>query len=217
MNRRIPNHLKNRKRYAIIGDGECEIWYFQMLKKHNPSLPINIEPKLAVKTTLESQFKKIKEEFYDSYDKIFWIIDYDVILDQTKKCKKGDKPKNQEFKEYFDEILKYYNNKVVVIINNPCLEFWFLLHHLETSKSFSNCGQTEKDLKKIKVFQKFQKKPDFFIKGIDIFKLTEKNLKTALVNSKKLGNFDFKNPTRSVCEMWKFFEDKNIKSTFKIK
>ncbi|WP_435524808.1 RloB domain-containing protein [Chryseobacterium indoltheticum] len=130
------------------------------------------------------------------------------MLDQTKKCKKGDKLRNQEFKEYFDEIVKYFNDKVVVIINNPCLEFWFLLHHQDTSKSFSNCGQTEKDLKKIKEFQKFEKKINFLSKGIDIFELTKKNIKTAIKNSKKLGEFDFKNPTKSICEMWKFLKMK---------
>lgn len=214
MSRGIPKHLRDRKKYAIVGDGECEIWYFQMLKKHNPALPINIEPKLAQKSSLYNQFQTIKD-FADAYHKIFWIIDYDVILSQTKLCKKGNKPKNQEFKEYFDEICKKHSENVIVIINNPCLEFWFLLHNKNTSKSFSNCGQAETDLKKIKEFKNFKKNDHFFVKGVDIFKLTESNLKTAIQNAKNLGEFDFTLPTKSVCEMWKFFEDEHIKSIIK--
>ncbi|WP_435524767.1 hypothetical protein [Chryseobacterium indoltheticum] len=89
MNRRIPNHLKNRKRYAIIGDGECEIWYFQMLKKHNPSLPINIEPKLAVKTTLENQFKKLNKNFMILMTKFFGLLTMMLFLIRQKNVKKG--------------------------------------------------------------------------------------------------------------------------------
>ena len=211
MNKKIPSHLRSRKRYAIVGDGECEIWYFQMLKKHHPNLPINIEPKLAQKTTLQNQYKKIKE-FVDSYDKVFWIIDYDVILTQSTQCRKGEKPRSQEFKEYYESLIKKFSDKISIIVNNPCLELWFIFHYKKSSKPFSNCLQAENDLKKIKILKDFEKTKPFFIEGVDIFKLTKGELQTAIENSKKLGEFEFENPSKSICEMWKFFEDENIKT-----
>jgi hypothetical protein len=45
-NRIKKYHLPPKTTYAIIVDGETEIWYFQMLKRNEPSLLVNIEPKI---------------------------------------------------------------------------------------------------------------------------------------------------------------------------
>lgn len=212
MSRSIPKHLKDRKKYAIVGDGGCEVWFFHMLTRNERELQISIEPRLAQKTTLSKQFKKIKELAEDYY-RVFWIVDYDVIERESKECKKGDKPRSQEFREYYEHIQKKLSEKVIVIVNNTCLEFWFLLHFNFTSKSFSNCDGVQKELKKY--LNDYEKTQIYFTKQKDIYLQLRDKIPTAVVNAKKLGEFDIQNPKKSIAEMWKFFEDENIKSIIK--
>ncbi|MBP9134766.1 MAG: RloB domain-containing protein [Saprospiraceae bacterium] len=54
---------------------------------------------------------------------------------------------NESFEEYRTDLTENYEN-VVVIVNNPCLEFWFLLHFEKTSKYFNTCSSAETQLKK---------------------------------------------------------------------
>lgn len=42
-----------KKAYAIVVDGETEVWYFQMLKRNETSLQVNIEPQIPIKKKLE--------------------------------------------------------------------------------------------------------------------------------------------------------------------
>jgi len=47
---RIPKKIiKSNPSYAVVVDGETEIWYLQMLKRNERSLNINLEPKLPQK------------------------------------------------------------------------------------------------------------------------------------------------------------------------
>jgi hypothetical protein len=203
---------KEKIAYAIVGDGGCEVWYSQMLKRNERYIQVSIEPKLAQKTPLIKQFEKTLE-LAEEYSKVFWIVDYDVIQKETREYKKGDKPKNQEFKEYYEYIQKNLSDKVIIIVNNSCLEFWFLLHFNFTSKIFSNCNETQKELKKhLKDYAKTQA---YFTKQKDIYFLLKDKIQTAITNSKKLGEFDIENPDKSISEMWKFFEDEHIKSIIK--
>ncbi|AZA52097.1 RloB family protein [Chryseobacterium sp. G0201] len=209
-NKRILREIKIA--YAIVGDGGCEVWFFQMLKRIEREIQINIEPKLAQKSTLAKQFEKIKE-LAEDYNRVFWIVDYDVIERESKECKKGDKPRSQEFKEYYEYIQKKLSEKVIVIVNNTCLEFWFLLHFNFTSKNFSNCDEAQKELKKY--LKDYEKSQTYFTKQKDIYSQLKDKIPTAIANAKKLGEFDIQNPNKSMAEMWKFFEDENIKFIIK--
>lgn len=206
------NLRKEKITYAIVGDGGCEVWFLQMLKRNERELQINIEPKLAQKTILSKQFEKIKE-LSEDYSKVFWIIDYDVIERESKECKKREKPRNQEFKEYYEYIQKRLFEKVIVIVNNTCLEFWFLLHFNFTSKNFSNCDEAQRELKRY--LTDYEKTQTYFTKQKDIYSQLKDKIPVAIKNAKKLGEFDIHNTNKSISEMWKFFEDENIKSIIK--
>jgi hypothetical protein len=69
--------------YAIIVDGETEIWYFQMLKRNEPSLQVNIEPKIPQNKRLSEQYEKVCE-LSEDFSKVFWIIDLDVVISENK-------------------------------------------------------------------------------------------------------------------------------------
>jgi hypothetical protein len=89
---------------------------------------------------------------------------------------------------------------VIFIINNPCLEFWFILHFEKTSKLFDTCAKAENELKKyLKDYEKTQK---YFTKqDNDIYIKLKRLLKTAINNSESLGQFDVDKPTKAICEM----------------
>lgn len=90
MARRKEKISKPRKdTFAIIIDGETEVWYFQMLKRNEPSLQVNIEPKIPQKKRLSEQYEKVLE-LAEDYTKVFWIIDLDVVIAESKIAKKED-------------------------------------------------------------------------------------------------------------------------------
>jgi RloB-like protein len=166
-------------------------------------LNVRIKPELPTKKTLADQFKIVKELAKD-YEKTFWIIDLDVILKETREAKKGRKTKLQELTEYIKSINKNYAKSVVVIINNPCLEFWFLIHFEATTKYFSACADGEKQLKKY--LPDYDKTRKYFTKeGSDIYLRLKSHLKTALTNAENLGRFNAENPTNALSEMDLFF------------
>ncbi len=44
--------LKGSKTFAVVVDGETEVWYLQMLKRNERKLNVNIEPKLPSKKSI---------------------------------------------------------------------------------------------------------------------------------------------------------------------
>jgi hypothetical protein len=203
--------IPRRKTIALVVDGESEIWYIQQLKKHeSEQIHFTLKPNLPKGKSLKDMYNKVKElEQNQEFDKIFWIIDFDVIIRETKKAKKGTETRLDEFKNYYKGI---DNDKVATIINNPCLEYWFLQHFVKTSKYFSKCDDVEKDLKK---YIKDYEKEGFFYNNCNgrkgIYSLLKPKLKTAIVNSKKLKGFDFsksdvKDYEIGLTEMYKLFD-----------
>ncbi|NOZ45838.1 MAG: RloB domain-containing protein [Chlorobi bacterium] len=192
--------------FAIVVDGETEVWYFQMLKRNEPFLQVNIEPKIPQKKKLSDQYKKVCE-LSEDYTKVFWVIDLDVVIAESKI---------NELKEYINELKKEEFNNVITIFNNPCLEFWFLLHFTQTTKYFSKCKETEKQLKKQKEFKDYQKTRKYFTKqDNDIYLKLKSRLSTALTNAKKTKRKNLEEVKRGICEMNLFFETEQIKSILK--
>lgn len=210
-NRPIP--FKNKPAFAIVVDGDCEVWYLQMLKRNERSINVNIEPKIPQRKKLAEQFDNVIK-LSEDYKKVFWIIDFDVIASETKSAKAQSKTATQSFLEYKKTIKGKYNN-VVIIVNNPCLEFWLLLHFETTSKYFNTCEGAEKQLKKhLKDYEKSQK---YYTKqDNDIYLRLKSKLANALKNSKALKLFDTANPNKAMSEMQLFFETIEFGELFKI-
>ncbi len=92
----------------------------------------------------------------------------------------------------------------MVLINNPCLEIWFLLHFKFTSKPFKDCSETENMLKRyLSDYEKSQKY--YKNRRLDIYKRLRIYLQKAIKNGKKLGTFDFKNMESPKAEIYKIF------------
>ena len=196
------------QKFAFVVDGECEYWYIQMLKRNERTINVALKPEIPQKKKLIDQFNKVVELSAD-YDKVFWIVDFDVIKNETLLTKKGTKTALQEFKSYCDKInRKHYN--IAVIINNPCLEYWILLHFESTTKYFNTCDGVTRQLKKH--LPDYNKSQLYYTKqDNDIYLRLKPLLSNAIINAEKFEKFDFQNPDSGMSEMQLFFNTDQIK------
>ena len=190
--------------FAVVVDGNTEVWYLQMLKRNERDLRVSIKPEIPNNKSVKEQFDLVCELLGKEFSKVFWVVDFDVVIKEELEAPKGERSPLTTFLEYRARLLRDYENAVVVV-NNPCLEFWFLLHFERTSKYFPACGAAEARLKRyLKNYEKTQK---YFTKqNDDIYLKLKSNLQAALRNSKALGVFDVGNPRKAMCEMELFFE-----------
>jgi hypothetical protein len=210
--RKIP--FANRKKFATVVDGYCELWYLQMLKRNEKIMQVDLQPEIPQKKKLNEQFVKVIE-LSKHYDKVFWIVDYDVITTETRLAKKGTVTPTQEFKKYISDVDRNYDN-VKIIINHPCLEFWFLLHYEFTEKLYQNCGDATRQLKKY--LPDYQKTAKYYTKqNNDIYLKLRPKLEHAISNAKKLKTFDFGQPNSAMTQMQFLFEIEEMISILKSK
>jgi hypothetical protein len=198
---------KGKPKFAVIVDGETEFWYLQMLKRNEQLVKVDIKPEIPQKKKLADQFSKVIE-LSAVYDKVFWVVDMDTILNESLQAKKvAEKPVDSLFA--YKKVIERKHNNVVVIINQPCLEFWFLTHFVATTKSFANCDEAGKDLTKhIKDYTKTEK---FFVKqNDDIYIKLRPRLEEAIARSRKMPAFDKDSPCSGLTEMHKFFDSLDI-------
>jgi hypothetical protein len=86
-NRPIP--FISKPKFALVVDGDCEFWYINMLKRNEKSISVDLKPEIPQRKKLSDQYKKVIELSND-YDKVFWVIDFDVINSETRIAKKKE-------------------------------------------------------------------------------------------------------------------------------
>lgn len=198
--RSVPN---KKPRFAFIVEGECEFWYIQMLKRNEPNLRVALIPEIPQKKKLKDQFSRVKEAALD-YDKVFWIIDLDIVIDETQKLRKGNLAPAHELNGYLKVLEAKFSN-VIVIVNNHCFEFWILLHFEMTGKFFDRCNKAQSHLKKH--LPDYQKSQVYFTKqNNDIYLRLKTKLEIARNNAQRLSGFDLENLASGICEMHKLFD-----------
>ncbi len=200
--------------YAFVVDGETEIWYLQMFKRNeqnNSNIRINIKPEIPHKKKLRDQYNLVREQAESEYDKVFWIVDLDVILKETRESKSENTPLIK-FMNYRETLYSEYDN-VRVIVNNPCLEYWYLLHFEFNNITYNNCRDVVDDLHRyIKGYGKSER--FYKRKNRDIYSVLRPHLSKAINNAKKLGGFDESDPEKGMCEMDSLFLSEEIKMFF---
>ncbi len=185
-----------KKKYLILVTGKTEVWYLQKLKEEENLGKIDIQPQLPKKTKFDDIYQMAMEE-KDVYDKIIIILDFDTFLKEAKERQASD----SSFQRNISKINKLKKNGILVLINNPCLEVWFLSHFKLCSKFYNDCSDVIKELKNnLKGYEKSEK---VFIKN-NIYRKLEDKLNTAIQNAKALG--DFNNNDKTVAEIYKLFE-----------
>lgn len=200
----MKNKPQVRKIYSFVVDGECEIWYLQMMRKNENLLNINVKPEFPQKKKLSDQFKMVIELAEES-EKVFWIIDFDSIKKETIETKKGNRTPLQQFKEQYPQAPK----NAIIVINNPCLEFWFLLHYKKTSKYFTTYTKLEKELKKY--LSDYHKTEKYFKNARqDIYQRLKPLLQQAIKRAKAIGEFNFDNTQQGISEMFNIYDEFGI-------
>lgn len=217
---------KTRKKiptFAFVVDGQTEIWYLQMFKRNEEkfnNLRINIKPEIPQKKKLVDQFELVLEQANSEFDKVFWIVDLDVVLKETRESKTDD-TSLKKFLSFLDELKNPKRkkdeetySKIKVIVNNPCMEYWFLLHFDPSGKSFSNCAGVLPKLKKY--LKGYEKTERYFKKSdLDIYTRLKPHLGKAITNASSLGEFNQEYPEKGICEMDKLFLCDELKDHFK--
>ena len=156
-----------------MGDGDCEAWYIQMLKRNEPLTHVDLKPEFPQKKALSELYEQVIELSND-YDEVYWLVDMDVILKETKEAKAGEKTRLQEFEEYCEKIEKINeeykkkyavdNDLIKIIINNPGFEYWLLLHFKNTTKYYTSCDEVIKEFKSYQEISDYKKSRKYYTK-----------------------------------------------------
>lgn len=175
-----------------------------MLKRNEKSITVDLKPEIPQKKKVKDQFEKVLE-LAKVYDRVFWVVDFDVIVSETREAKTGAKTPLQELKEYCS-VIDAKHDDISVIINNPCLEYWLLLHFEPIAKYFKDCDSAAKQLSKH--LNDYQKTQNYYTKqNQDIYLKLKPHLVTAVENARKLGEFDFDYPFSGMTQMYLLFEE----------
>lgn len=187
---------------AILVDGETESWYIEALKSAERIRHLKITPQLPKKSKLKDLYAVAKELAKD-YDKVFWIIDMDVPIADGKK--NGNL--KQVLATFKQERASLEKMGVIVIVNTPSVEEWYLLHYGQGKKYFPSQVPLIRSLKQNHISdyektEKFYKQP----KENNFYQRLKPHLAKAIENSKNLPGFDPDEPERAACEMYKLFD-----------
>lgn len=201
-----------KKVYACIVDGKTEKWYIEMLRKHHREINVKFEPEFGGKR-IADDISRLEELLKDNlYDKVIWIVDIDVVNKESREFKgRGKSPKvllQEAYKKHIN------NEKVIVILNAPCLEYWYLLHFCKTTRSFANYALLERALKKYPLLHDYQKTEKYYKKPRqDIYQKLQPCLSEALKNSQPFvrkmnkNGFDIE---QAICQMALLFKELGI-------
>ena len=195
---RAKNNIssKGKSAVAVIADGETEKWYIQLLnQEENLRLPITyIHPK----GNLQELYEKVKEQCGLPFTKVYWIVDFDVILKEERERANGTISPLDLFRNICNELNSQPKKypKLHVYINNPCLEFFHLLHFKDTSRYYS---MYEPDLRKDlqSVLPNYEKSEKYYKSGTNIYVRLKPNQCEALDRASKLPDFDIDNCQRA--------------------
>lgn len=193
-----------RESIAVIVDGQTEQWYIEQVKTgYRPKLAglLKITPELPQKKTVRELFSRAKELVEKEYTRVFLILDLDEIL--------------RDAKEYADFKYLYSNyethtgrnkwmEKLTVVVNAPCLEYWYLLHFNKTNRFYPDYNGLLKDLKKCPCFKDYDKSYAFYHKTPNIYQVLSAKVDCARGNARE---FDPSTMNTVGCsEMFRLFD-----------
>ena len=168
---RISKGKQMKPNFFVFCEGETEIAYVKFLRSLYRA-PIQVIPKKGKSNISEDFIVKSKNEYVQTeQDKIFLMYDLDVdgMLEQLQKIPNAE-----------------------LLVSNPCVELWFLLHYQEQKTEISS----EKCIKKLQKVSKEYKKGTLSEEEKEAF---AKNKELAIERAKKLA--EFHNPSTMVYKL----------------
>lgn len=204
-----------RNAIVVIVDGEDEKWYVEKVKEHYPSKTLketSIKPEFPEKKRVDNLFAFAKQKTEQEYNKVVLILDMDTILSDGQEFEK--------FKLYFEKYQEVLNEnlsprqkskygwmeKLLLIVNTPCLEFWYLLHFGKTTKFYADYDALKPALRRLPGFEAYEKREGFYKKSPDIYNRLGglDGVLAACNNAEQFSLDDAK--SKGVSEMYKFFK-----------
>lgn len=167
---------KSNPSAVVIVDGKDEKWYIQKVKEHykpNVLRQVKIVPELAQKKKVAELFADAESKLAKGYTHAILIVDFDDVG--------KDKKEFEIFKRFYNAYAavnaqggkvgkKYlWMEKLVLIINSPCIEYWYILHFRKTTKYFPNYEQMKPFLRQIPELQDYDKDEDYYNRHPDIY------------------------------------------------
>ena len=125
MARKIKERKIKNPTITIIGEGATERFYFTHLKRLN-GYKYTCKPRNFTEQTFDEMKKQIERVLAD--DGIAVCV-FDADVTRTRQAEKLK----------FEEMQRRYSNNPSVILcdSMPSIEFWFLLHYLNTNRYFA--------------------------------------------------------------------------------
>ncbi len=170
-NVRISKGKQMKPNFFVFCEGETEIAYVKFLRSLYRA-PIQVIPKKGKSNISEDFIVKSKNEYVQTdQDKVFLMYDLDVdgMLEQLQKISNAE-----------------------LLVSNPCVELWFLLHYQEQKAEITS----------EKCVQKYQKVSKGYKKGVlseEEKEVFTKNRESAIDRAKKLAAFQ--NPSTTVFKL----------------
>lgn len=125
-----------RTNVAIVGDGQTERLYFNKIRDKDRPKDLHIFPDHPRNIGTYNGVLERAMELKQDYEIVYALIDMDKIFQDRQENEYRALKKTTE------------DAGVIVLENNPCFEIWFLLHYHRTGRSFTNCEEIERELRK---------------------------------------------------------------------
>lgn len=126
MARKIKERKLKNPTITIIGEGATERFYFTHLKRLH-GYNYMCKPRNFTEQTLDEMQKQIERVLAD---KGIAVCVFDADVTRTRLAEKA---------KYDEMCRRYANNKAVILCDSmPSIEFWFLLHYLNTNRYFAS-------------------------------------------------------------------------------
>ena len=157
--------------FFVFGEGETEIAYVKFLRSLYRA-PIQVIPKKGKSNISEDFIVKSKNEYVQTdQDKVFLMYDLDVdgMLEQLQKIPNTE-----------------------LLVSNPCIELWFLLHYQDQKTEISS----DKCIKKLQKVSKEYKKGTL---SEEEKKMLAENRELAVERAIKLA--EYQNPSTMVYKL----------------
>jgi hypothetical protein len=177
---------------AAVGDGYTEGIYFTDFRDSERPDNLRVLPDFPGRIGSFAGVLDRAIELAENYDRAYALIDMDAIVAQ------------RQHNNYQQHKARANRAGVIVLENNPCFEFWLLLHFQQTGRLFQNCDQVITELRRyIPGYDKNLK----FLEAARLFANLKDRLPQAMANAAALeADRDGHDLLYPRAEIYKFFQ-----------